>query len=158
MNQVQLENVRDILEIQMVKARYCQTADALPQKGEAAALGFNDIFTADVVADYGLGRLEGREAVVHFLLNEAACDQAWMWHGIHSPQVDVQGDTANASWTIIARMKPKASAEMQTVIGRYFDQFHRTSEGWRISTVRFNGEVTLTQKYDAQSGDVIFGA
>jgi hypothetical protein len=60
-----------------------------------------------------------------------------LWHSIHTPRIDVTGDTAVGRWTLIVRMKRKGSATFDELFGRYLDEFRRTPKGWRISSVRF---------------------
>jgi hypothetical protein len=50
---------------------------------------------------------------------------------------DCAGDAAVGRWTIMARLKRRGSTVPDTLYGRYQDEFRRTPQGWRISSVRF---------------------
>ena len=145
MNSPAAAKLLDAFEIQMLKARYCEITDLIPQQGMAVSPCFEDVFAEDLAADYGFGSLKGRPAVVDFLVRRISGRQSWMWHSIHSPQIDLQDDGAKACWTLLAYVKNKDRAQLQTLIGRYVDEFRRTQQGWRISSIRFYGELTLSQ-------------
>lgn len=152
----QYQRVSDILDIMALKARYCELADAIPLQDQAAVPPFVDLFTLDVQGDYGRGPIYGRDALVGFLITEAIARQAWMFHAIGSPQIDIDGDNANGRWTVTAHMKPKDALTINTFIGRYSDEFRRTSDGWKISAMRFEAELSRFDPYSADSGRVIF--
>jgi hypothetical protein len=136
-NEHEISRVRDILQLQAMKAVYCETVDSCVKDSTNAAAVFRELFTADVKADYGLGPLNGRDAVSEFLLGAIAATSDSLWHSIHSPRIDVTGHTAVGRWTIMARMKHKGSTTFDTLFGRYLDEFRRTPQGWRVSSVRF---------------------
>ena len=81
--------------------------------------------------------LNGRKAVIEFLVGTIVATNESLWHSIHSPRIDVTGDTATGHWTLMVRMKRKQSTVFDTLYGRYLDEFRRTQRGWRISSVRF---------------------
>jgi hypothetical protein len=157
MDQVRLSRVADILEIHSLKARYCETVDALPIEGEPALIRLAALFTADVVGDFGLGHLRGLAPLIEFFRRDVLPGQAWMWHSIHTPHAELQADSATCAWTITARMKPRSAAQITTLVGRYHDEFRRTAQGWRISGIRFESEATFTDKYDPTQHAVVFG-
>jgi SnoaL-like domain len=70
-------------------------------------------------------------------LKAAYCETDAVWHSIHTPRMDVTGDTAVGRWTLIVRMRRKGSTTSDELFGRYLDEFRRTPNGWRISAVRF---------------------
>jgi hypothetical protein len=133
----EISRLSDLLRLQALKAAYCETVDACVEKGGAAAASFGDLFTEDVHADYGMGPLNGRNAVTGFLVDAIVANNDALWHSVHTPRIDVTGDTAVGRWTLIVRMKRKGSAAFDELFGRYLDEFRRTPKGWRISSVRF---------------------
>ncbi len=92
-------------EIRRLKYRYFRSLD-LKLWDE-----FADTFTADAVGRYGtkvygeLDALEGRDAIVGFM-SEKLSNGVITMHVAHHPEIDVDGDTAEASWgfedTVIA--------------------------------------------------------
>jgi ketosteroid isomerase-like protein len=136
-NEHEMRRVADILELQAVKAAYCESADSCVTDAPGASRRFAELFTPDVAADYGFGPLSGCKAVTEFLVNAIAGNNAGLWHALHTPRIEVDGDTAVGRWTVMAKTRPKGAAQFETVFGRYTDEFRRTPQGWRISSVRF---------------------
>jgi hypothetical protein len=129
--------ISDILQLQAVKAAYCEAVDSCVTDPGGARRRLADLFAEDIVADYGVAALHGRVAVTEFLISAIAGNNAALWHALHTPRIEVDGDSAEAHWTVMAMTRPKGAAEFVTLIGRYADRFRRTPQGWRISSVRF---------------------
>lgn len=127
----------DWLAIQNVKARYCRAADLLPVDPAGARAGLEAVFTGDATADYGHGLLGGRAAIVDFLLDQLSTTRAWLWHAIHTPLIEPQGNEARACWTIVAMMRETADGPIETAFGRYEDMLRRGADGWRIASMRW---------------------
>jgi hypothetical protein len=136
-NEQGITNLSDILALESLKAAYCETVDACASDPAGATARFSELFTADVRAQYGMSPLTGRVGVIGFLVATVGASNESLWHSIHTPRIDVTGDTAVGRWTVMARLKRKGVATADTVIGRYQDEFRRTPRGWRISSVRF---------------------
>jgi ketosteroid isomerase-like protein len=136
-NEHEIRRCGEILQLQAIKAIYCETVDACVRDGGKAAERLRELFTEDVQLDYGMIELNGRNAAIEFLVGTVAATNEALWHSLHTPRVDVTGDTAVGDWTVIARMKRKGSTTSETLFGRYRDEFRRTPQGWRISSVRF---------------------
>ncbi|MBS3962387.1 MAG: nuclear transport factor 2 family protein [Sandarakinorhabdus sp.] len=128
----------DLLAIQNVKARYCAAADLAAADPAGARAMFATIFTADFRGDYGVGPLAGPEAIVDFLCAGIASSSEWMLHMIHTPDIRIEGDSAEAIWTVMAVMQRRNGGPRDTVLGRYADTMHRTPDGWRIARLRFS--------------------
>src|SRR5882757_5029161 len=94
----------DIVALQSMKAIYCETVDDCARNARDAAARFNELFTEDVRADYGMGALDGRNAVVEFLVGA------------------IGAINAVGRWTIMARLKRKGSTVPDTLYGRYQDE------------------------------------
>jgi SnoaL-like domain len=131
-----LEKVQDILEIQSLKALYFEILDSFTSDANKAAARLNDVLAEDVKADHGaMGVTEGRQQVVSFL-TEVCSKPAWLWHSLHSPRVEVTGDTAIGHWTTSGQAKMIASGPVLSATNRSISQFRRTPQGWRITSIR----------------------
>ena len=140
MSEQEIRRLGDVLQLQMVKATYCDIVDTCVQDADKAAERLTHIFTEDVRADYGVDTLRGRNAVINFLVVNIAANNESLWHSLHTPKIDVNGDVATAHWTVMVRMRQKGAATFASLYGRYRDEFRRTPQGWRISAIRFTQE------------------
>lgn len=127
----------DLLAIHNLKARYCAAADLAATDADGARAMFAGIFTADFRGDYGAGALDGPNAITEFLCTAIAGNSEWMLHMLHTPDIRIDGDTAEAVWTVMAVMQRRAGGTRDTVLGRYADSLRRTAHGWRIARLRF---------------------
>lgn len=123
--------------IQNVKAKYCQAADSSPDDRDGAIATLMTFFTDDVKADYGFGEMAGGEIICSILTDKIGGGSEWMVHNIHSPMIEVDGDTARADWTVNVRMKRRETGNIDFVFGRYSDEFRRVGDEWKISRVAF---------------------
>jgi hypothetical protein len=130
-----VQTLLDILEIQRMKARYCEIVDRSVDDPSLVA-GLTELFAEDITSDYGFGTVSGREAILRFAAESSASVDLF-WHGVSSPQVVVDGDAARASWTVTARSRRKGEATVNTVFGRYVDTLVRTPAGWRFTAMNF---------------------
>lgn len=96
---------------------------------------FSSVFTDDVTFELtNLGvRFQGREAVTK-MIKEALELTDYCKYYVSNTQVRIQGDKAMSRCYLSAAAGKQGTAghDMRTE-GRYFDQFVRTSGGWRIS-------------------------
>lgn len=127
----------NVLAIQNLKARYCAVADSAADDPEGALAAFGSVFLPDVEADYGFEPMHGAETLGHFLCTAIAGNSEWVLHMIHSPLIQIDGDTASGDWTVMAHLKRRETGQVDLVRGRYSDQFRLTPDGWRISRVGF---------------------
>jgi hypothetical protein len=125
------------LALANLKARYCATADRAAHDPEGARLVFADLFTPDVVADYGFGTLTGIEAAAEFMCTSIPGNSEWMLHMLSSPEIEIADEGAQGRWTVMVQSKRLDGGGIDTVVGRYADEFRLTREGWRIARVRF---------------------
>ncbi len=126
----------DVVAIQNVKARYCYAVDRLAEDVEAARKVLREVFLPDAVGYYGGDPLQGADTMTDFLCVAIAANSEWRVHMIHSPLIEVEGDTATAGWTLMAHLK-RRNGTVDVILGRYADSFRRTPEGWRIASIRF---------------------
>jgi SnoaL-like domain len=127
----------DALEIANVKARYCAASDQSPVDCDAAMAGYRAVLTDDVVGDYGFRIFHGFDDLTAFMATAVAGSSEWMIHMLHSPDITVNGDRATGKWTVMANMKRSEGGQIDTVLGRYSDEFVRTADGWKISRLGF---------------------
>jgi hypothetical protein len=140
-----LRKVADTLEIQNLKAAYCQAADNVTRDPARSTGIFQSIFVADARADYGVAICEGRDALIGYLVQMISEGNEWLMHGLQTPRIEVEGDTARGEWVIMVQIKQKQQQGKEILVGRYIDQFVRTPDGWRISTVKFAEEGVYPQ-------------
>jgi hypothetical protein len=127
----------DALQIANVKARYCAASDKTPGDAAAALAGFRDVFTDDVVGDYGFRIFNGFDELTGFMCTMVAGNSEWMLHMLHTPCITVDGDRAKGDWTVSSQMKRREGGQIDTVLGRYSDEFVRSADGWKICRVGF---------------------
>jgi hypothetical protein len=127
----------EALAIANLKARYCANADSAAGDPEGAREGFRGLFTPDVVADYGFGTLSGIEAAAEFMCTMIPGNSEWMIHFVSSPDIEVAGEVASGRWTVMVQSKRREDCGVDTVVGRYADEFRKTADGWRMVSVRF---------------------
>lgn len=127
----------DALEIANVKARYCAASDKTPVDAAAALDGFRSVFTPDVIGDYGFRVFNGFDELTGFMTTMVAGNSEWMMHMLHTPCIVVDGDRATGDWTVMSQMKRQDGGQVDTVLGRYSDEFIRTADGWKICRVGF---------------------
>lgn len=149
-----LQALEDIEEIKRLKTLYGENWDAgwsdTPGQGSGAKLAA--LFVEDgiwdgrpIVADV----LHGREAIkdsceefVRFNTYTPSGEkrefEAMSLHIATNPRVDVDGDTAKASFTGLLLTAEAESGQSFWCAGRYRDELARTEQGWRFTKVKFN--------------------
>jgi uncharacterized protein (TIGR02246 family) len=124
--------------IQSLKARYCRLLDT---KDWAA---FADLFAEDailnVMADTGKPPFHGRDALIATI--QAAVANARTAHQVHSPEIIITGDTAQAIWAMQDRIiwdpghSPIPPSTGITGYGHYHEIYRRGGDGiWRIASL-----------------------
>jgi hypothetical protein len=129
--------MNDFVEIANVKALYCAASDKTPSDAAAALAGFREVFTDDIVGDYGFRVFNGFDELTRFMTTAVADTSEWMLHMLHTPNIVVQGDQATGNWTVSSQMKRREGGQVDTVLGRYSDEFVRTGDGWKICRIGF---------------------
>lgn len=124
-----MSHADDRLALHDLQIRYSRALDAL----ELDRL--DDVFTADVVADYGgIGELHGVEAIKEVVRHALEpLDAVQHLNGNHWAEID--GDTAvgGCYFQAVQYKAGVAGGEHVTVVGEYRDRFVRTADGWRIA-------------------------
>ena len=132
----------DIVEIQNVKSLYCELTDLAATDGAKADPALRAIMTEDITSYFStMGEFNGRDVLVTHMTTEMVSHIAWSWHAVHTPRIEVSGDTATASWTLLLKVRLKhAPDEIMTMVGRYTDAFRRMPDGWKISAIQWIAE------------------
>ena len=137
--------IADTLEIQHLKAVYCEAADAVVRDAARSKAIFQSIFVPDARADYGVATCDDREALIGYLVEMICQANEWLLHHLGTPRIEVNGDKATGDWTLVVQLKQKHLPGKEALIGRYSDEFVRTPDGWKISSVRFAEEGVYKQ-------------
>jgi uncharacterized protein (TIGR02246 family) len=134
----------DIAEIEAyiaiceVKARYCRTLDTKDWAGYADV--FTEDFELDTSAAGGPPAIRGREAAVRMV--RGAVEKARTAHQVHSPEIRLDGDTAQVVWAMQDRVvwsperRPAPGYIGHTGYGHYHERYVRKDGRWRIAAQR----------------------
>jgi len=132
-----LEYLEAYIAISQVKARYCRTLDTKDW------VGYGEVFTDDIELDTrpaGGSLTHGREALVRIV--RAAVETAFTAHHVHSPEIVLDGGTANVIWAMQDRVvwgsdrAPKIGNAGHTGYGHYHEHYVRQGGVWRIAKQR----------------------
>lgn len=137
--EARLRRLEDLEAIRRLKHEYADLVDAtVASPGEASVARLLDIFAEDAVADYGaFGTIEGRAALGAFFAKMTE-QSTFMMHYVANPIIDVDGDRATARWYVHAAVARQAGGPaVQSIFGRYEDEYVRTPAGWKIQRTRF---------------------
>lgn len=113
-----------------LKAAYCRLLDTKDWEG------WGRLFTEDIHLDVtgsGGDVVQGRDAVVASV--RGSIGTAKTAHQVHSPEITVAGDSANAIWAMQDRVVWDGGRAL-TGWGHYHERYVRTAEGWRIAEQR----------------------
>jgi 3-phenylpropionate/cinnamic acid dioxygenase small subunit len=134
----ELAKLEAYLAIGEVKARYCRLLDTKDWAGYA------DVFTEDFELDTsgagGPGVIRGRDAAVKMI--RASVEYARTAHQVHSPEITLEGDTAQVIWAMQDRVvwdagrAAKLGFSSLTGYGHYHERYVRQDGRWRIAAQR----------------------
>lgn len=127
----------DYVAITQVKAKYCRFLDSKDWDA------YTDLFTEDFVLDTspagGAPPIKGRAAAVARI--RAAVEHARTAHQVHSPEITIEGDTADVIWAMQDRViwSPDRAALLKerghTGFGQYRERYERKDGRWRIAAL-----------------------
>jgi uncharacterized protein (TIGR02246 family) len=129
-----IATIADYIAICEVKARYCRTLDTKDWAGYA------DVFTEDLELDTrpaGGALTHGRDESVRMV--RAAVENAITSHHVHSPEIKIDGDTADVVWAMQDRViwgedrRARMGNFGHTGFGHYHEQYVRQNGRWRIA-------------------------
>lgn len=132
------DRMSDYLEICAVKARYCRLLDTKDWAGYAEL--FTEDFVLDVSGSGGHTALRGRDEAIR--MTRASIENARTAHQVHSPEIVIAGDEADAIWAMQDRVVWDAGRARQTGMasltgyGHYHEHYVRLDGGWKIASVR----------------------
>lgn len=117
----------DWLAICNVKADYCRLLDTKDWDG------FAQLFTSDLVMDTVEAGGEVTTDCESFVgsLREMLAEVKTA-HQVHSPLVEIDGDTADVIWAMQDRLIWPGGNTM-TGYGHYTELYRRTGQGWKIA-------------------------
>jgi hypothetical protein len=124
---------QDRAEVFDVLNRYAEAADRRDWSL------YDQVFTPDATADYGVSKLAGRQAIVDLIWKSlGGCGPTQHLLGNHTAQVD--GDQAHASCRVRAfsRGAGVRSSETYELLGTYYHELVRTADGWRTRQLRMD--------------------
>ena len=134
--ELRLAAVEDVQAIQNLKSRYGQLADARYGPDGVIARDALDriareiaaLFTADATWDggAGLGVCRGREEIYERMRKPSL---SFSWHYFVKPRIDVDGDTAQATWDILAPCTTRAGRPMW-MAGTEDDEYEKRDGAW----------------------------
>lgn len=131
------DQIEDYLAIAEVKARYCRFLDTKDWDG------WSDLFTDDFELDTrpsGGTLTYGREEALRIV--RASIETARTAHQVHSPEMTIEGDTAQVVWAMQDRVvwdeeraQGMGNAGL-TGYGHYHERYVRQDGRWRIAAQR----------------------
>lgn len=125
------------LAISAVKAKYCRTLDTKDWDS------YRECFTEDFELDTrpsGGNLVQGREAAI--AMTRGAVGEAITAHQVHSPEIKLNGDTADVIWAMQDRVvwpAERANAlghASLTGFGHYHERYVRKDGQWRIAKLK----------------------
>jgi len=141
-----LEQRIQILEdkdaITRLKGRYCNINDGgwdgIPTHHAVDELV--DMFTPDGIWDGGpvIGaRAEGSEEIRRLFTEFQRIE--FVIHNVMNPIIDIDGDNARGDWHAIITSTAGSGKDRQALwmLGKYNEEYVRTSDGWKIKTLLF---------------------
>jgi ketosteroid isomerase-like protein len=126
----------DRFDIQELKHEYCYATDDLDVDRIV------ETFTADGVLDVPIhDRIEGHDGLAAYFEWFAEQEYQTRAHNVFNPVISVDGDTATGEWYyMVLYTLPGGNVEMGH--GHYDDEFVRTDDGWKISSVSAKRRIT----------------
>jgi hypothetical protein len=126
----------DVAAIQLIKYRYLRALDTKHWDD------FRDTLTEDVVGHYGSSMGEehhftNRTDLVEYM-RASLGSNVITEHRVTHPEIEVNGDEATGTWYLQDRVIVAEFDFMLIGAGFYHDQYRRTADGWRISTVGYD--------------------
>jgi len=137
-----IRKLEDIEEIKKLQAKYAYLVDSL-QFDEMA-----DLFTDDIIANYEpLAKFSGKVELIAGL-KEAVKYQSMMCHQMMTPLIEVNGDSATATWYLFGPFTAKTpEGEVPHWIqGKYSNEYIRVDGKWKYSKIKF--ETNLQSPYE----------
>ena len=127
----------DITAISQLKYRYLRTLDTKDWDG------FRDCFLPEATGDYNGLVFADREALVSYM-RENLGEGLLTMHQVHHPEIDVDGDTAEARWYLQDKVIVPAFSFLLEGAAFYTDRYARTADGWRVAHTGYRRTFEIT--------------
>ena len=127
-----MDDVRDRIGIEELKARYCRLLDT--KQWDAWADLFTEDYELDISAETGLPPIRGRDAALEQVLGHIR--EAKTVHQVHSPEIRVEGNAAHAIWAIQDRVIFGPHGPSITGYGHYEERLVRRDDAWKIAALK----------------------
>lgn len=119
----------DYIAICELKARYCRLLDT--KQWDAWADQFTENFVLDTSEAGGPPPVQGRDAAIASV--RAFIETARTVHQVHSPEIEIDGDTARGIWAMQDRVVLEGGRSL-TGYGHYTESYAKGDGAWRIAT------------------------
>lgn len=123
-----LDEIHDRIAIGEVKARYCRFLDT--KQWDAWASLFTEDLVLDTSEANGPPPIEGRDLAVASV--RATIETARTAHQVHTPEIVLDGDTAQVIWAMQDRVVFD-NGQSLTGYGHYTETYVRQGGNWRIA-------------------------
>lgn len=130
------DTLNDEAAIQRVKHQYCYATDWLDTDRML------DSFTPDATLDVPIREpMLGHDEIAAYLEWLDDQDHGTRAHCAFNPVIDVDGDEATGLWYYIV-LYTLPDGDLVFGQGRFDDEFERTDEGWKLSSVTATRRIT----------------
>lgn len=129
-------SLADQAAIKELKYEYCYATDALDVDRML------ETFVSDGLLDVPIHEpIEGHEGIREYFEWFAEQEYETRAHNVFNPIIDVEGDAATGEWYyVVAYALPGGDLEFGH--GHYDDEYVRTDDGWKLSTVTARRRIT----------------
>lgn len=126
----------DEAAIKELKYEYCYATDALDIDRML------DAYVPDGRLDVPIHEpIEGHDGIREYFEWFAEQEYQDRAHNVFNPVIDVDGDTATGEWYYMV-IYTLPGGNLEVGHGRYDDEYVRTDEGWKLSSVRAIRRIT----------------
>jgi uncharacterized protein (TIGR02246 family) len=122
----------DDFAIRNLTSAYSHAVARLDARAAAAVYAEDGVLSA-----FSGPELAGRDNICR-ALEQVLAPLAFLVQACSAGVVDVQGDSARASWSVTEWFRFSGKDELGSCFGMYEDQLVRTAEGWRFARRRFH--------------------
>lgn len=133
----QVRTLLDIEAIKQLKAEYCAICDDGHDPDRIGALFAED----GVWEGKGIARAEGREEIRE-LFRSFAENISFSQHNVFNPRIEVNGDTAHASWYLLGPFTFREGKRQNWLAARYEDDCVRVDGTWKFQHLRAIGRMS----------------
>lgn len=108
--------------------------------------GLRDVLATDATAAYSGGRYtySGRDEIVDFIVKNMGADTFHSSHRVHHPEIDIDGDTATATWALEDIVFESSWNFLLMGAAFYTDTYVRDGDRWLIQDTRYRRSFEFT--------------